>query len=258
MADDPFTVDAAPDPTWTCDVCNVTIKARDQLAIDVHKAGKKHQKAVRKAAAEAGLPPPPPPPPPQILQPDADPTGPWVPVSMASAKRKADDLLVGAEQQPQKGFNLGKAPRLEADKNAKLRTGDASTNAKSVLNEMCQMLGWSLSYTHHESQITQEGMSASREGFLSEITIDKEPRRSKNNNSAGGSSSGSSSSRVTYSGAWCPNKKAADASAAQIALTALESSQATGEFAAKEKGPTTSTRHGCGGYCASRRAATSS
>ena len=60
-SDDLFAVDTAADSTWTCEICNVTIRVKDNdsHAIETHKRGKPHLKKLRKAAEAAGEAPPP-------------------------------------------------------------------------------------------------------------------------------------------------------------------------------------------------------
>jgi hypothetical protein len=133
-AGDLFVIDAAPERVWCCAVCDVTIKLREgdgldpeeSHAVKLHMAGKPHQKKLRKKAAEeaaaAGILTP------GLVQ---TPEGLVPPPTKRGTKRAADETDTSL---------FGK----------QLKCKDASTNAKSVLNELVQQKGWKLSYVHHE------------------------------------------------------------------------------------------------------------
>ena len=106
---------------WTCALCQVTIKVRgDGRAEVTHVFGKPHRKKMRAAgldekAAEAlvGI----------CHNRDATEIQPII----TTLKRKADDSLASVPKS--------------------MRSADGSTSAKSILNELCQRMHWSVSFT---------------------------------------------------------------------------------------------------------------
>ena len=111
--EDLFTIDATPVATWTCDVCNVTISIRDG---DSH-AIETHQK---------GKP--------------------------HQKKLRKAAVLAGEIEDPTKRVKRSSEETDTSVLGDKLKCRDASTNAKSVLNEVVQRKGWQVSFVHQSAR----------------------------------------------------------------------------------------------------------
>ena len=201
--DDLFAIDAAPDDTWHCDVCDKTIRVTEgNNNVEQHKAGKPHLKALRKA---------------QILSCVQAESGSGI-ASSTLGKRPAErdprlDELAGVTAKGKK------RTREETDTSVlgvDLKCRDKSTNAKSVLNELVQQKGWRLSYAHE-----RRGEDAEPD-FQATLTIEqpKEPDAPKR----------------TFCGEWLKTKKTADVSAAVAALQSLQGAGETTDLG-KQDGP---------------------
>ena len=159
---------------WTCALCQVTIKVRgDGRAEVTHVFGKPHRKKMRAAgldekAAEAlvGI----------CHNRDATEIQPII----TTLKRKADDSLASVPKS--------------------MRSADGSTSAKSILNELCQRMHWSVSFT-----IDQRGEHHCPD-FMATAALNR----------------GSGQDVQQYFGEWTCNKRAAETAAAAMCLHALE------------------------------------
>ena len=196
---DLFAIDAAPDDTWHCDVCNKTIRVREgNNNIAQHKAGKPHQKALRRA---------------QILGGEASGESGGGGGSVLG-KRAAEgdprvDQLRGMTAKGQK------RSREETDTSllgADLKCRDASTNAKSILNELVQQKGWRLSYAHERRG------DGSEPEFQSTLTLEQ-PRAPD-------------APKRSFAGEWLKTKKLAEVSAAVAALQSLQGAGETADLGA--------------------------